>query len=251
MPPVENIVGTLSKLEERLEKALERPLHRLFGGKIEPADLANRLARSMEDGQFVAAGRLLVPNHYEVALHPTDLALFQSFEGILTQELGAYLMGLARQRGYTMIGRPQITLSVDMTLAPGDISVVARLVDLEQPQSPLRQQYTSPMQIPQKLYPGVSAHGAYLTYQGRHIPLDTPLITIGRHTDNDIILESKSVSRYHAHIKPRQSRYYLTDLASANGTTVNGQGITECVLHDGDIVSFGGVDMVFRQRSMD
>jgi hypothetical protein len=35
----------IAKLETRPEQILEGPLRRLFGGKIEPADLANRLAR--------------------------------------------------------------------------------------------------------------------------------------------------------------------------------------------------------------
>ncbi len=241
-----NVSATLGKLEQRLERMLEHPLGRLFGGKIEPADLANRLSRAMEDGQIVAAGKRLVPNRYEISLHPADLAEFQSFEGILVQEMGAYLMGLARQRGYTLIGRPEIALSVDTTLARGDVAVVARLIDLSQTESPLLQQHTSPMKIPQRLRSASARPRSCLVFRDRRINLDAPLVTLGRHIDNDIILESKSVSRYHAHIKPRQSHYTLTDLASANGTTVNGKPITECVLHDGDVISFGGVEMVFR-----
>ncbi|NOZ05238.1 MAG: DUF3662 domain-containing protein [Chloroflexi bacterium] len=246
MASSKNVSAAFGKLEEQLERMLERPLGRLFGGKIEPADLANRLSRAMEDGQIVAAGRRLVPNRYEITLHPADLAEFQSFEGILVQEMGAYLMGLARQREYTLVGRPDIALSVDTTLARGDIAVAARLIDLSQSESPLLQQHTSPMKIPQRLQSIAARPRSCLVFQDRRISLDAPLVTIGRHLDNDIILESKCVSRYHAHIKPRQSHYYLTDLASANGTTVNGKPITECVLQDGDVISFGDLEMVFR-----
>jgi len=237
----------IARLETRLEQLLERPLRRLFGGKIEPADLANRLERAMEDGRVVAAGRVLVPNRYEIALHPADLAEFQSFETILTQELGAYLMNVAQKRGYTLVGRPQIEMAVDTTLKQGDISVIARVVDMNRAGRQGAPQYTHRMRVPTSPTVTTPPPSAYLVVHGRRIPLDSPFVTIGRHPDNDLILESKSVSRYHAHIKLRQSRYYLTDLASANGTAVNGKPVSECVLQDGDSISFGGTEIIFRQ----
>ncbi len=249
MNRAENIPIALAQIESRLERLLEGSFHRLFGGKIEPADLANRLARAMEDGQVVAAGRLLVPNRYEVALHPTDSGSFQSFETILSQELSAFLMDLAQRRHYFLVGRPQINLVMDNALKPGDILVTARLVDISQSGSDFPQQHTRPMRVPTGIAPHAAAPTAYLVHEGRHIPLDTPFVTIGRHTDNDIILEAKAVSRYHANIKLRQSRYYLLDLASANGTSVNGRQINEGVLQDGDIISLGGAELVFRQTA--
>jgi hypothetical protein len=237
----------IAKVETRLEQLLERPLRRLFGGKIEPADLANRLERAMEDGRVVAAGRVLVPNRYEIALHPADLTEFRSFEAILTQELGAYLMNVAQKRGYTLVGHPQIEMAVDTALKPGDISVIARVVDFNPSEPHGGPQYTHRMRVPSSPTVAAPRQSAYLVVHGRRIPLDSPFVTIGRHPDNDLILESKSVSRYHAHIKLRQSRYYLTDLASANGTTVNGKSVTECALQDGDSISFGGTEVVFRR----
>ena len=38
----------------------------------------------------------------------------------------------------------------------------------------------------------------------------------------------------------------MRDLGSANGTTVNGVRIHECRLKEGDVVSLGGVELVFK-----
>jgi ABC-type multidrug transport system ATPase subunit len=50
-------------------------------------------------------------------------------------------------------------------------------------------------------------------------------ITIGRDPENDVVLASPRVSRYHAQIERVGQRYRVTDLRSANGTFVNDQRI--------------------------
>ncbi|HBY94338.1 MAG TPA: hypothetical protein DEP84_10320 [Chloroflexi bacterium] len=51
-------------------------------------------------------------------------------------------------------------------------------------------------------------------------------------------------------IKLRQGRYVLTDLNSANGTRVNGQRVSEHVLHDGDVIQLAGVEIRFQLPSL-
>ncbi|HSJ58111.1 MAG TPA: FHA domain-containing protein [Anaerolineae bacterium] len=67
--------------------------------------------------------------------------------------------------------------------------------------------------------------------------LDPPVTTIGRWHDNDVVVDDRWVSRYHARIVRRDDRYVVEDLDSKNGTFVNGQRIAAPVaLHDGDQV---------------
>jgi DNA-binding winged helix-turn-helix (wHTH) protein len=72
-------------------------------------------------------------------------------------------------------------------------------------------------------------------------------ITIGRSTDNDIVLPDphKKVSRHHSAIEREGDRWWLIDEGSANGTFVRqGGGGTEVdvrsvetlLLHDGDVI---------------
>jgi pSer/pThr/pTyr-binding forkhead associated (FHA) protein len=61
--------------------------------------------------------------------------------------------------------------------------------------------------------------------------------TIGRETDCDIIVPSRQVSRFHARITIDEDGVFLEDLASKNGTHINGKILLETVrLQDGDII---------------
>jgi hypothetical protein len=80
---------------------------------------------------------------------------------------------------------------------------------------------------------------------GVAVALDKPMILVGRALDNDVVLEEPRVSRYHAEIHLRGGRFHLRDMKSTNGSTVNGQEVSERALQDGDCVSFAGVEMLF------
>jgi tetratricopeptide (TPR) repeat protein len=50
-------------------------------------------------------------------------------------------------------------------------------------------------------------------------------VRIGRDTRNEIVLDDKSVSRFHAEVRAVADAYYIVDLKSRNGVWVNGQQI--------------------------
>ena len=237
----------LSSLEATIERLLERPFFRFLGGRLEPADIAKRLGRAQQDNRVLAAGKLLAPNSYRVILNPADLAGFKSYESILRQELATYLIDLAKVRHLTLTSKPEIELIGDPNLRRGEIEVEARLVDPSTGGEGTAQ-FTQAFDV-ESIQEAVPARPAQLIIAGRAVPIDQPFITLGRSIDNDIILESDDVSRQHAQIKLRQGRYVLTDLNSANGTRVNGQPITEHVLHDGDLIQLAGVEILFKLPS--
>lgn len=72
---------------------------------------------------------------------------------------------------------------------------------------------------------------------------------IGRDDDNAVRFEDVSVSHHHSVIERVSTVFNLRDLASINGTFVNGRRISETVLRDGDLIRFGGVDARFEQPS--
>ena len=62
-------------------------------------------------------------------------------------------------------------------------------------------------------------------------------IMIGRDDSCDLIIPSRQVSRYHARLNISGDGVQLEDLASKNGTHINGQAVTEpLILQDGDII---------------
>jgi hypothetical protein len=76
-------------------------------------------------------------------------------------------------------------------------------------------------------------------------PLFGERATIGRETDNQVIIADKSVSGSHAVITRTTSGYELEDLGSRNGTFVNGEKIEKKLLQDQDMIRFGTVYAIF------
>ncbi len=68
-------------------------------------------------------------------------------------------------------------------------------------------------------------------------------ITIGRDRSNDIVIEASDVSRQHARVERREKgEWWITDLASRNGTRRNGTTLTgTATLTNGDLIAIGGV----------
>ena len=89
---------------------------------------------------------------------------------------------------------------------------------------------------------------------GRVFPLvkarDSPKgpITIGRTSENDVVIPEYSVSRKHCFVAQIQSIYRITDWGSANGTLVNEVDIgklTPCVLQGGEVITLGRLMLLF------
>ncbi|MCA9994010.1 MAG: FHA domain-containing protein, partial [Anaerolineales bacterium] len=64
-------------------------------------------------------------------------------------------------------------------------------------------------------------------------------ITIGRGNSNAIVLNSNRISREHARLEVENGQPIVRDLASTNGTSVNGQRVTLSPLNDGDLIQIG------------
>ena len=84
---------------------------------------------------------------------------------------------------------------------------------------------------------------------GTSFALDRDVINLGRASDNDVVLDDPRVSRHHARIRRRGKAFYLFDLASSNGTWVNGQRFYRLLLMDGDKIRLGNSELVFRQTA--
>lgn len=70
--------------------------------------------------------------------------------------------------------------------------------------------------------------------------------TIGRKKGNGIVILDPFISGKHARISIRDSRFYIKDLNSSNGTYVNGSIITEEIeLHDNDRIKMGQLEFLF------
>ena len=63
----------------------------------------------------------------------------------------------------------------------------------------------------------------------------------------DFVLDDDSISAQHARIKEERGQFILYDLASTNGTLLNGRRIERSALVDGDIIGIGATKLAFKE----
>jgi len=83
--------------------------------------------------------------------------------------------------------------------------------------------------------------------QGRRLLLAKDRVVIGRENDVDFGFHDKKLSREHAELVHHQGDWLLRDMASRNGTSLNGQrlGADAVVLRPGDRIALGLVELEF------
>lgn len=78
---------------------------------------------------------------------------------------------------------------------------------------------------------------------GTSLPV-APVTALGRDLDNEIVLADATVSGRHAVINLREGAWWVEDLASTNGTFVNGTPVrpqAPVITRSGDVVRVGAV----------
>src|SRR5262245_55137714 len=76
---------------------------------------------------------------------------------------------------------------------------------------------------------------------GPDIPMDRPLIVVGRHPKCDVRLDSIRVSRQHCCLNEVDGDVLVRDLGSTNGTRINGRRIEAGRLRPGDELSIAHI----------
>ena len=93
---------------------------------------------------------------------------------------------------------------------------------------------------------GETKPASYLMFNRKKIEL-VAKITIGRESDNDVVVDNKLASRHHAVIQKIKDAYFVKDTNSTNGTFVNGVKIPAdkyVKLNPGDKISIGNMSLV-------
>ncbi len=80
------------------------------------------------------------------------------------------------------------------------------------------------------------------------LPLGKEKIKIGRSGYNDLVLTDGKASRDHAEIYFEEGQYFIEDLNSTNGVSVNEQSIHKISLKSGDQITIGDTVLLFTQK---
>jgi signal transduction histidine kinase len=82
--------------------------------------------------------------------------------------------------------------------------------------------------------------------EGRQFELVEPVVTVGRHSSNTVILHDIQVSRRHLELRATEGgTHHLRDLGSGNGTWVNGRAVLETLLRNGDTITLGQTVLLY------
>lgn len=230
----------LGRLEELIEGLVEGSLSRLLGSEIQPATVANQLIRAMVDNVRNGEGdKSLAPDRFALTFNPSAVEMLLDNVPDLREELESGLLSIVRSSDYLLSSEPQITIAADPTLINHEVRVVAW-------HSETLIESTQGMPTESEESQEVLPPGAYLVVGGsRHFPLDRPVINIGRRLDNHIILDDPHVSRTHAQLRVRESRFVLFDLGSTSGTRVNNRLAKQHVLQPGDVITIASTRLVY------
>lgn len=76
-------------------------------------------------------------------------------------------------------------------------------------------------------------------YEGLEVPVDRAWVVIGRGRSADVVIAEPTISRAHAAIGYDDKGFFVQDLGSTNGTTVNGAKTQRQGLKSGDEIQIG------------
>ncbi len=236
----------LRDFERRLGNLVEGFFASTFRSGLQPVELAKRLLREMDAGKTVGVNEVWAPNHFLFSLSPQDGERFEQAEQALVHELKQVVRDAAAERGWGLVGPPEVEFEVDDVLGRGRFRCEASLVEGE-PEPPPPPASTGGAVL------GQDRGGASLSVSegeapGREYRLHKRVVTIGRLPECDVVLADAGASRRHATIRAESGGHLLTDLGSTNGTFVNDEAIGERWLEDGDRITIGSTVIEFRRR---
>jgi Protein of unknown function (DUF3662)/FHA domain len=252
-------LGILTEFERRLEGVIEGIFSKAFRTGVQPVELANRILRDMEANKTIGVHEVWVPNGFVFTLSPVDRERLGHIEKSLRKELEQVVREGAEERGWALVGPPQVQFETDSNLKEGEF--VSEPVLVEGPttsgRAPIVIQPNAgkPMgEAPgagSKAGSGDAAAELLLIEDGqpaRSFPLGTDRVIIGRLAESDVVVSDPAASRRHAEIRRKDGQYMISDLGSTNGTKVNEVAIGERSLEEGDRITIGRTVLEFRRR---
>lgn len=227
----------LARFETFMERLVETSLRRLMNKPIEQRLLMRRLERVMEANQVIAGIHTLVPHTYYIYLSPHDFSNSSVRIKSIETETAHYLSQLARSRNFITTQPIVVVVAQKDTIAARDFMIAAESIESSNVHKTtadmqaiaagdaLRPTYVSDTNTSMNLGNQRNARYQIVVTSADeifHCPITVTQISLGRAPGNHVILNDHQVSRHHARITFNARRFQITDLASRNGTFVNG-----------------------------
>lgn len=248
------IVKFVRNLESFFEKYIEGYCNAKFSGNLQPAEIAKKLVREMENKRSVGVSKTYVPNHYQVSLNIKDQENLLPVATAIQAELAQYLLGEVEKRGYTILSHPSFEFLTEASIAKGQFVVNGEFTEAI-PYEKVPQQ-TNTEEAKQfgetKTFARVAvseeqkeppSRGLITVVEGPDeglkLKVGTQRFHMGRRESNELPLTDMNTSRLHAYIYYEAGQHVISDAKSLNGTYVNGHRISRKTLQSGDQIKIG------------
>lgn len=243
-------MGLLSTIEEKLENIVEAPFKGL--GELDPVELFIALKKAMEGRKKELFGKTYIPNSCVIVMDEGAMKTVAPFVDDFKRIILAEITQWAKEMEYEMSGQPalefvtqdlggrifNVRVAYTKTTQGAVMKAGGHQKDEGKAENLLRGQSPDPQAelIDSK---------ALLSFQ-----LNKDGAVIGRDSQSDLRITDGTVSQKHAQMNCAYGRWTIEDLGSRNGTRVNHQRIKTAILHDGDKIQIGSVELVFKLRSV-
>jgi hypothetical protein len=228
-------VPNLRDFERRLGGLVEGLFSKTFRSGVQPIEIARHVVRAQDAGRQVGVQEVWAPNRFEIVLSADDAERYQRAEHAIAGELKQVIRENAGERGYGLVGPPEVEFVVDENLKKGDLDVHASLIEGAEKLQP-----SGPIHLPSLVVHDDSS-------DPRTVRLSKEIVTIGRLPDCDVVLGDRGASRRHAQVRTKDGVSTLTDLGSTNGTRLNGATVQSRALEDGDRITIGTTVIEYRR----
>lgn len=239
------IPSMLNRLEARLQRLIEGSLGHLFPAYDLRQTLLRQLVQAMqneirlENGAVPLEENLVAPDQFTIFAPADQFAGIKNQQDLL-KELARELQQAAQMEHLRFLNPPAIRLLPTYGQDAERIEIVAQFSLVDLTQTSTLHQAASPSLA------AVELPSAFLIVDGvRTFRVEEALINIGRQEDNHLMINDPRVSRHHAQLRFTLNRFVLFDLGSTGGTLVNGEQITQRILVSGDVISLGGIPVIF------
>ena len=235
----------IDRIEERLRVLFEEKLPKIFTGHQTQRTLVDELIHVMQDNlQKDSEGQYYAPDLFILSVAPQDLIDWQVHQDILS-EISATIHEIGIKEGFLFLKSIKIELNPDARIKKGRFMVSAYF----SPSEPGLPDTAVMVQDEQSERGSAIPENAMLIIAGKtFFPLDKPVINIGRHSSNDLVLNDPHVSRHHTQLRVIKDHYVIFDVGSMAGLFLNGKRISQATLHAGDVIRIGSVNLIYNQE---
>lgn len=220
----------LARLEEACASFIERVFAKTFPSALQPAEVARKIAVAVETYALGERGAD-APRSFIVRISPTDFQNLAPCHDELVEQWRALIEQLADTLAIPLNGRPEVHVISDAAAVLGTVSVEVEAPATHAP---------TPRVLALVVRRGLPAAARLSLERGG---------TIGRDSSCDLVLRDPRVSRRHARVDRRDDACEIVDLASRNGTVVDGRRVERATLAPGTRVELGDTLLIVEEAA--